>query len=279
MNTISKRISLLVASAMALCLAAACLFGCTNSEPKNAQEVFDNFSKQKQDSYHIEGPVDLSMGMMGLNVPLDMKVSFDVKGYDLHGTVSSKDGTSNMDVYVTVEDGRAVMYTKGFPFAFGAFMSDTTNLDQWLKTTTSVTNLMDIPKQMDKTTLNDAEFEKTRDGYAITFKGKKIYEKALATIDDSEALAQINAVSDMFDKLNATFEFDTQCKFTRFLVPTASIDVSSGEGDANYSIQLTAGADLKISDMQAGTSITVPEDVVKSAIDVSTDSIGSGFGI
>ena len=51
------------------------------------------------DNFNMAGNIDLSMGLLGIQLPMDMKVNLDVAKGNMHGTIGAEDDSTSMEIY------------------------------------------------------------------------------------------------------------------------------------------------------------------------------------
>ena len=252
----------LVLSCMAVCA------GC-QSEPKNAKEVFDKYASTAHNNYNMAGDIDIALTLSGMSMDMPISFNFDVNGSSTHGNVSMNIlGTqADVEMYTVEQDGKLLSYTKSN--ASGGLLGANANSsadDSWTVTEAKGNAIEELTK-LDASLFANADFSKSESGYTVTIKGKDLYNFAqkIASESGNDTAEGIATLSEEYvnfiDSLSIKCEFDKDCNLTSMSVPETKGTITMN----NQTVDITAGGNLAITNQGKIGTITVPDDIVKSA--------------
>ena len=133
--------------------------------------------------------------------------------------------------------------------------------------------------QFEKSTaalLSAATFEEGDGTYIVTIPGTALAEQLSATLaeqaDQDPQSAQIGAaIVEAVKTTDVKLTFDQNCQLIQATVSPFTVSVAQQTGSSTMNVDITCGFDMKFSDYGAVAEITVPDEVVATA--VSTDSM------
>ena len=266
----TKRVVSIVA---ALTLALACMAGFVgcgsqSSEPQSAKDVIERYSQENPSNCHIKGDITLNMGVSGMTMNMPMSLDFDVNGKNYHGTYSASVlGTeAKGEMYTVEKDGKILTYSKtdasGSMFGMSSSSGDT----GWTVTEMEEGDVSSIDAVVNEL-IEKASFEKTENGYLVSFGGEDAYEILMKAISESEnsaasAVSEIpQEVTDFIKALKIDLTFDKDCNLTEVSIPETKSSITM-EGQT---MDIDISSNLAVSKHGEIAEITVPDDVVNSA--------------
>lgn len=228
----TKRVVSIVA---ALTLALACMAGFVgcgsqSSEPQSAKDVIERYSQENPSNCNIKGDITLNMGVSGMTMNMPMSLDFDVNGKNYHGTYSASVlGTeAKGEMYTVEKDGKILTYSKtdasGSMFGMSSSSGDT----GWTVTEMEEGDVSSIDAVVNEL-VEKASFEKTENGYLVSFGGEDAYEILMKAISESEnsaasAVSEIpQEVTDFIKALKIDLTFDKDCNLTEVSIPRRSL--------------------------------------------------------
>lgn len=279
----------LMKAVVAVALVLTGLVGCSQApmapaEPQNAQELLKRWEEDPNNkNYHMDMSIDVTASFLGQTFKMPMKMVFDIAEENTHGTMEmdlSAMGTPKMEseIYIEKEGDKLYQYSS----------VENDGKKTWTKTSQEST---DIARQFTSADLlGDAEFSKTEDGgYQLTIPAKKLLE----TLNSADSLESVmggldeQAVKDALEDAKAVYTFDKDCRpqnvsldidITIDPTKSGSDSDTSADTDSNVQLDLTGkmqmALNLALSNFGGvdAASIAVPEDVKKSAVDMSDDA-------
>ena len=266
----TKRVVSIVA---ALTLALACMAGFVgcgsqSSEPQSAKDVIERYSQENPSNCNIKGDITLNMGVSGMTMNMPMSLDFDVNGKNYHGTYSASVlGTeAKGEMYTVEKDGKILTYSKtdasGSMFGMSSSSGDT----GWTVTEMEEGDVSSIDAVVNAL-IAKASFEKTENGYLVSFGGEDAYEILMKAISESEnsaasAVSEIpQEVTDFIKALKIDLTFDKDCNLTEVSIPETKSSITM-EGQT---MDIDISSNLAVSKHGEIAEITVPDDVVNSA--------------
>ena len=266
----TKRVVSIVA---ALTLALACMAGFVgcgsqSSEPQSAKDVIERYSQENPSNCNIKGDITLNMGVSGMTMNMPMSLDFDVNGKNYHGTYSASVlGTeAKGEMYTVEKDGKILTYSKtdasGSMFGMSSSSGDT----GWTVTEMEEGDVSSIDAVVNEL-IEKASFEKTENGYLVSFGGEDAYEILMKAISESEnsaasAVSEIpQEVTDFIKALKIDLTFDKDCNLTEVSIPETKSSITM-EGQT---MDIDISSNLAVSKHGEIAEITVPDDVVNSA--------------
>ena len=266
----TKRVVSIVA---ALTLALACMAGFVgcgsqSSEPQSAKDVIERHSQENPSNCNIKGDITLNMGVSGMTMNMPMSLDFDVNGKNYHGTYSASVlGTeAKGEMYTVEKDGKILTYSKtdasGSMFGMSSSSGDT----GWTVTEMEEGDVSSIDAVVNEL-IEKASFEKTENGYLVSFGGEDAYEILMKAISESEnsaasAVSEIpQEVTDFIKALKIDLTFDKDCNLTEVSIPETKSSITM-EGQT---MDIDISSNLAVSKHGEIAEITVPDDVVNSA--------------
>ena len=278
----TKRVVSIVA---ALTLALACIAsfagcGSQSSEPQGAKDVIERYGQANPDNFNMKGDVALSMGVSGMTMSMPMSMDFDVNGRNYHGTYSLSlfGAEAKGEMYAVEKDGKILTYSKtdtsGSMFGMTASSGDS----EWTVTEMEEGDLSSI-EALANELIEKASFEKTENGYLVSFKGEDVYAVLMKAISESEtsaasAVSEIpQEITDFIKALNIDLAFDKDCNLTEVSIPETKSSLTI-EGQT---MDIEISSNLAISKHGEIAEIVVPDDVVNSA--KPTSSVVDAAGI
>ena len=265
------------------------LAGCAPAEPKSAQEVVERYTKLSDyDNYQSHTVIDVTMSLLGQELPMSVTMDMDVAGDAAHGTM----GTSlfgediSSEVYLEKdEEGNFVQYTS----------SGEGDDVAWTKSTTDSGRLGATPDDfLTDDLLEGATFAAEEDGYVVSVSGSKFMEK-LNTSDDMSSMFESlgdESIASSVEGSVATLSFDKDCRLTSisYAIDLSSADDDQAEGEEaegeeadedglsfSLDVSVAMGINIELSNYGTvdATTLVVPDDVKANA--VSTDEVLDGF--
>ena len=208
------------------------------------------------------------MGVSGMTMNMPMSLDFDVNGKNYHGTYSASVlGTeAKGEMYTVEKDGKILTYSKtdasGSMFGMSSSSGDT----GWTVTEMEEGDVSSIDAVVNEL-IEKASFEKTENGYLVSFGGEDAYEILMKAISESEnsaasAVSEIpQEVTDFIKALKIDLTFDKDCNLTEVSIPETKSSITM-EGQT---MDIDISSNLAVSKHGEIAEITVPDDVVNSA--------------
>ena len=258
MSTLTQKVVSCIAGA-ALVLGG--LAGCAGAaaEPKTADEVVRRFTADKNaENYHMDLTYDITMGILGQDVPLNMTYAMDTAGDNAHGTLSA-------DILGQKMTGELYIEKDGKQYA--QYQSIGTGQDaEWTKTTTE-SNTVAASAMASEEALKNGKFEKTDDGYKVTTDGSTFVESSDSMKQMLGSTVDATALQDALKDSTVTYLFDKDCmlKSIDFL---ADITTKAVEGvDMDVRIKLAVKATISGYGTIDAKTLVVPDNVKANATD------------
>lgn len=256
-------------------LALGGLAGCGAAgqpEPTTAKEVYERYeAAQNKDNYKMQMNYDMTVAAAGYEIPITMTMDMDVADKNGHGTMTTNTfgSESQNEVYMADEDGTYVQY-------IGTTEGDKTT---WARNEVDSAALADGIATAEM--FEDAQMEKTDDGYKVTVPGDKILDVMGSMSGSSMDLSSIlgeegqQMLAESLKGSSIIYTFDKDCLLIGMTFDM-SFEYSMGEVEGTeLSMKLAMKMDATLSDYGTvdASTIAVPEEVKKEATSSIDDAL------
>lgn len=262
-------ISIVAALTLAIsCMAGLVSCGSQSSEPQSAKDVIERYSQENPSNFNIKGDITLNMGVSGMTMNMPMSMDFDINGKNYHGTYSASVlGTeAKGEMYTVEKDGKILTYSKtdasGSMFGMSSSSGDT----GWTVTEMEEGDVSSIDAVVNEL-IEKASFEKTENGYLVSFGGEDAYEILMKAISESgnsaaSAVSEIpQEVTDFIKALKIDLAFDKNCNLTEVSIP----ETKSSMTIQGQTMDIDVSSNFAVSKHGEIAEIVVPDDIVNSA--------------
>ena len=281
MRRITQRIATITTT---LALALGTLAGCgggaaVQPDPTTAEELLARYEAlEDKENYHSDGTIDVSISLLGMDMPMKGTIKMDVDGdnshsvMDLTTTILGEETQTTTESYTARDGANYVVYNS----SEGEDGSVT-----WTKSTaTEDTGSLDDSLFSDES-LKGAEFAATENGYTLTQDKANINELMKSLNMDLDSLVGDlgdDWKADTSDDTSVVYTFDKDCRPTNVALKLGFALSYAGDdaGDVDPSL-LSMGFDIAMNmDYSAfgqtdPDTVAVPDDVLENATEVETD--------
>lgn len=264
--------SLIVAGSLMLTGLAGCAQGGAAAEPTSTKEVLERYvANPNKDNYHMDMDMTIGLSMLGSNLDMPMKGSFDVADGSAHGTLtadmSALLGTSyDTELYVEKNGDTFTQYTS----------DKTTGETKW--TSSVLSDGFFASNVTSDSLLEEAEFSKADGdaGYKLTIPGDKLVGALSEMGGDAGQVLNSESNKEIMDALgksNVDFMFDKDCLLKSIGM---DFDYDMSQTSGSTTVQASMAIDLAMNFSNYGkvdaASIAVPANVKSAAVSTTTST-------